>query len=397
MIRNLVVIVFLLVYNIVISQEKRMPIFAFHGVPPGEYSTVSQFSTMKRAGIDICYTLYNSNQEVKTALNAAKKANVKLIIRVSSLFTDTEGTLNLFKNHPALYGYCIGDEPNPSDFDNLAILAKKIKKIDPYHIIYINLFPNYVEPKLLNNITYRDYLNTFVQKVPVSFLSFDNYPIVKDQVRIDWYKNLEDLRSVSLNKDIDFWAFACSTIHYDYRQPTVSGIKLQQFGNLLYGAQGLQYFAYWTLNYEANWRKENYGYSIVDDRGNPTPTYNVVKSVNEQIQRLAWVFSGAKSVAVFHTGINIPEGTKKLYSVPEQFKFFTTYGKEAIVSIMSNGKNKFIIVQNKSLSENMRLEYQPKMRIRKVDNNTGKSMELSLLKKYNDSILPGDIIVFAYN
>ncbi|UOU96726.1 hypothetical protein MUU74_09485 [Chryseobacterium daecheongense] len=392
------ILVFLCVYAVLFSQNKRIPIFAFHGIPPGEYSTKENFLTMKNAGIDICYTLFNTNEEVLHALDAAQEAGTKLVIRVQSLFSDTENSVNLFKNHPALYGYCIADEPSPSQFDELIEIVKKIKRFDSEHVIYINLFPNYVSREVINGYNYQDYLNAFLQRIPVDFLSFDHYPIINNNVRGDWYSNLETVRNVSLKHKINFWAFACSTIHYSYLQPTVAGIKLQQFSNLLYGAQGLQYFAYWTLTYEYNWVKEKYGYSIVDGRGNPTPTYNVIKTVNQQIQRLAWVFSGAKSNSVFHMGDDIPKGTIELKAIPKQFLSFTiNNNSNALVSFMSNHDKKFIIIQNKSLGENLTLSYKLKLPLNKVNNNTGKILSLVRSKKYTNVILPGDILIFTYD
>ncbi|WP_370895471.1 hypothetical protein [Chryseobacterium gossypii] len=397
MFKRLILIIFLFICVHLFSQKKeKLPVFAFHGVPPGQYSTKDQFTTMKKAGIDICYTLFNNNEEVLRALDAAQEAGVKLVIKVETLFSDTERTVKLLKNHPALYGYCLLDEPPPSKFDELAKIVREIRKYDSNHITYINLFPNYVGKDVIDGYSYREYLDLFLQKVPVEFLSFDHYPIVNNEVRGDWYQNLETVRDICLKNKINFWAFANSTIHYNYLQPTIEGIRLQQFSNLLYGAQGLQYFAYWTLTYEYNWRKEKYGYSIVDDKGNPTPTYSVVKTVNEEIQRLAWVFLGAKSNAIFHTGDRIPQGTKRLFSIPNSFSSFSTKGGEALISYMSNGNNEFIIIQNKSLHQNLYFSYKLKLSLRKVNNDTGKTISLLTKRRHSDTILPGDVLIFTY-
>lgn len=390
------VIILVCVCNSLFSQKNNIPIFAFHGVPPGDFSTKEQFLTMKNAGIDICYTVFNSKEEVIKALNASHAAGTKLIISIRTLQIDIKEAIRLFKDHPGLYGYALIDEPPPSEFPNLKELILEIRKYDTKHAIYINLFPNYVSSTVIDNLSYEKYVKNFITQVPVEFISFDHYPIVGNEIRNTWYENLEIIRKISYQKNLPFWAFACSTIHYNYLQPNLSGLKLQQFSNLLYGAQVLQYFTYWTLTYEYNWTKEKYGYSIVDDKGNPTPTYHIVKKVNEQIQKLAWVFLGAKADAVFHTGNEIPQGTKKLSSLPDRFKFFSTYGMNALVSFMTNGKRKFIIVQNKSLTDDLTLEYQFDKPMKKVNNTSGKIVNLSISKRYKTDILPGDILIFTY-
>lgn len=390
-------IIFLLSFSFSFPQNNKVPIIAFHGVPSGKFSTEEQFINMKSAGIDICYTVFNSKEEVIKALNASQTAGTKLIINIKALQIDIKNAVNLFKNYPALYGYALADEPSPIQFDDLRKDILQISSLDKKHIIYINLYPNYVPKQLINDLSYENYVKKFVEQVPVKFISFDHYPIIKNEVRENWYENLETIRNISAQNNLPFWAFACSTIHYSYFQPTLQGVRLQQFSNLLYGAQALQYFTYWTLSYEDNWKKEKYGYSIVDDQGNPTPTYNIVKKVNLQIQRLAWVFFGANSDKVYHTGTEIPEGTSKLISVPKGFKYFSTNGKNALVSLMSNGKNRFVIIQNKSLNNNITLDYQLGEPMKIVDNFSGKTKNISSTKKLKASILPGDVLIFNSN
>ncbi|KQK27522.1 hypothetical protein AR438_00275 [Chryseobacterium aquaticum] len=397
MLKKFTVLIILLLCNVLLSQNSNIPIFAFHGVPPGDFSTKGQFDIMKKAGIDICYTVYNTSEEIVKALDAAQKSNVKLVVRTALIVNDTEKLVNLIKDHPALYGYGIMDEPSPSKFDNLNKIIQNIRKYDKKNVFYINLFPNYVASNNIDNYKYEDYLQTFINKVPVTFLSFDNYPLVNNKVRDDWYENLELISRVGKKNNIPFWAFACTTIHYNYLKPTLAGIKLQQFSNLLYGARVLQYFTYWTLTYEDNWIKEKYSYSIVDDKGKPTPTYDIVKTVNEQIQRLSWVFFRATSDAVFHTGNEIPLGTKRLTLPPKRFKYFSTNGRNALVSFMTNKKNKFIIIQNKSLDEDLVLNYQLEKPVKVVENNSGRTKSITSTNKLKTTILPGDILIFTYD
>ncbi|WP_378179950.1 hypothetical protein [Chryseobacterium zhengzhouense] len=352
---------------------------------------------MKSVGIDVCYTVFNSTEEVNKALNASYAANTKLIINIKTLQIDIKNAVNQFKNHPALYGYALADEPGPNQFADLRNDLLEIRRFDDKHVVYINLHPNYVPQELINGLSYETYVKNFITEVPVQFISFDHYPIVKNKVRDNWYENLEIIRRLSYQYNLPFWAFACSTIHYNYLQPTLQAMKLQQFGNLLYGAQVLQYFTYWTLTYEDNWIKEKYSYSIVDDKGNPTPTFSIVKNVNDQIQKLAWVFLGSKTNHVYHIGNQIPTGSFELKSIPQEFQKFSTHNKAAVVSLMSNNQSKFIIVQNKSLTEILNLDYQIKKKMDRVNNKTGKTENLLLSKKYTSNILPGDILIFTYN
>lgn len=178
-------------------------------------------------------------------------------------------------------------------------------------------------------------------------------------------------------------------------QPTIAGIKLQQYSNLLYGAKGIQYFTYWTLTYEDNWVKEKYGYSIVDDMGKPTPTYNVIKTVNVEIQKIAWVFMNSKVDSIFHAGDAIPIGTKKMDFLPKKFKKFNVSDSKALISFLSDGSKKYTIIQNKDIFKPMILSCQLQSGV-SVVTKEGKTIATSTKeKKYK--ILPGDILIFSYN
>ncbi|ROI02663.1 MULTISPECIES: hypothetical protein [unclassified Chryseobacterium] len=375
---------------------QKIPIVGYFGIPEQNIS-VDNYRVMKDAGFSISLMNFSNLNNALNALDAAQKVGIKLILFFPQLHSEPQISIPKIKNHPALYGYFIGDEPFPSDFNNFVKYLDIIKTYDDTHKFYINLNPMYASKERFDGIGYEDYISQAINKLPFSFVSFDHYPLVDNKIRKEFYENLEIINRQSKKYHKSFWAFACSTIHFDYLKPELAGIKLQQFGNLLYGAQGLQYFTYWTMTSDPNWIKDNYSYSIVDDKGQPTPTYNIVKTVNEQVQRLAWVFSGARSDAVYHTGKNIPQGTQKLISIPEQFSLFSTKGKNALISCMSNNGKKFVIVQNKSLDEDMVLEYQLKKNIKKVNNTSGKLIELHNATKYKDLILPGDILIFAYN
>lgn len=376
------------------AQSQKIPIFAYHGIP-ATHSTAEQYQTMRNVGIDICYTVFVNDNDALKALNAAQKVGAKLVIRVPGLFDNTKVTVNKFKAHPALFGYYLADEPSPDALPELQKLAAIIKSVDTVHQLYINLFPSFVSSKSINGLSYENYVSDFAKKIPVSFISFDNYPLVNNQIRGDWYQNLEVIRKESIESKKPFWAFACSTIHYGYLQPTIAGIKLQQYSNLLYGAKGIQYFTYWTLTYEDNWVKEKYGYSIVDDMGKPTPTYNVIKTVNVEIQKIAWVFMNSKVDSIFHAGDAIPIGTKKMDFLPKKFKKFNVSDSKALISFLSDGSKKYTIIQNKDIFKPMILSCQLQSGV-SVVTKEGKTIATSTKeKKYK--ILPGDILIFSYN
>lgn len=366
---------------------------AFHSFTP-ETSTLANFKKFKQAGFNINHTVFKTNDQAQSALDLAQKSGIKMMIYTDELINDTDKTVRRFKNHPALFGYFLADEPSPENFPALKVLVSKIKNADKLHPVYVNLHPNYAPESYLNGLSYSVYVDTFLKSINVNFLSFDNYPIVNNKVRPDWYQNIEIIRSASLKVNKPFWAFACSTIHFDYKKPTLGGLKLQQFGNLLYGAKGLQYFTYITIDDEY-WKKNNYSYSIVYNDGTPTPTYSYVKQVNKQVKTLSWIFMKSRVDSIYHNGDTIPIGTRRMNFLPKRFKKFNSYEKNALVSFMTSGKRKFVIIQNKDIFKPMPFSYQLQPGVSTVDNTTGK-IKAGDTKENMYNIPPGDILIFTY-
>ena len=315
------------------SQE--FPVMAFHGVPPS-YTGVDRFLQMKEAGFNINMTAYENNFQAEQALDAAHKAGVKILLLTPELIHETTKTVLRFRDHPALFGYFVSDEPGATHFAAVAQKVNEIRALDPHRPCYVNLYPNYAESDQLESSSYSDYLKEYERQIDVSFISFDHYPVVNNTIRPEWFANLELIRKTAILQNKRFWGFANATVFGPYQQPTLAGLRLQVFANLLYGAQGIQYFSYWTLN-DAAWRKNHFGHSIVDALGEPTVTFNVVRTVNQELQQFAKVFMGGTIEAVYHTDNNLPQQTlrvpRRLYGATQ----ISTLGSAIVAQIRNKG------------------------------------------------------------
>lgn len=380
---------FFIFYSTLIYGQAQLPIFAFHGVQSGK---VEDFKTLKKAGFNISLKIHNNTKDVLKELDAANMAGIRLFIYTDSLMLQPKHVVARFKNHPALYGYYVADEPPVKDFPMLNWRIQNIKDLDEKAKFYVNLYPNYASNESLGASSYDDYLNTFVKTVGIDFISFDYYPIRNNLVDKNWYNNLESIRKVSLESKKDFWGYANSTIFGEYKKPTLAGLRLQQFSNLLYGAKGLQYFTYWTLDKDFR-SKNNFDYSIVYENGNPTPTYELVKALNAQIQTLAWIFLTGKVNNVYHDGTVIPLGTLRLLEIPNMFTSFNITKENILVSNLSTPKNEIIIIQNKDIEKEINFKYKAKNGVKIVNSNTSKLESIST-KENTTSILPGNILIF---
>ncbi len=387
-----------------IENVSEFPIMAWLGVPESETSP-ERFKELKDAGININFARYYSVKAVEEALNVAKQTGIKILPYCDELWTETEKTVMRLKEHPALAGYHLRDEPCATDFPVLAEWAKRIRSVDREHGCYINLFPNYATREQLlgkgatlepGQDPYEEYLRKFLKTVPVSYLSFDHYPILVVEgiraMRPNWYQNLEVVARVSADAGIPFWAFAMVVAHDPYPVPTVEELRLQMFSNLAYGAQTLQYFTYWHPGEGTAW---NFHDSPINLDGTRTVVYDRVQTVNREIHSMAHLFLGAKVLSVYHTGKQIPEGTRRLDKLPKQIKLLNT-GDDggAVVSFLEKGKKRFLAIVNRDFKRPMKLNISTAKEVKRVQKD-GKLV--SLANNIEEiSVEPGDMIIYAW-
>lgn len=396
------------------SQEKlkskgTIPVMSWGGISQQEVS-VQSYLKLKSVGVNIDIAFFQNADAIAAGLDAAKQAGVKLMISCPELKTEPEKVASRFKNHPALEGYYLGDEPDRSKFEELADLSKRLLVADKSHYSFVNLYPNInSNQSKFGTKDYKEYVDTFDKLFPAPYLSFDFYPVTDGKVHNRWYENLEFFAAKYKGEGRPYWAFALTTSYLAYSEdsgqptlndfyqlyktynpeklfvhdiPTLADLRLQVFANLAYGAQGIEY-----------WSFRGYG-SPLDASGRRTPVYDRVQQVSNEIQNLSGVFLGAKVLSVSHTGKDIPNGTKRLSTLPGPIKLLETKGEGAIVSFLENGANTFMVIVNRDFKNSMKLVLDTDESVRKVL----KDGTLIPASEYTPTseIEPGDMAVYVY-
>ncbi|MBX3239921.1 MAG: beta-galactosidase [Chitinophagaceae bacterium] len=374
------------------ADTTQIPVLAWGGVPPHEAS-IERYKEMREAGLMVSLTRSTTIDSMAMMLDMAAKAGVQLIVRCPELQTDPENTVRRFMNHPATAGYFLKDEPSAKEFPYLGKWMKSIQTVDSQHQYYINLFPNYAVPQQLGADTYQQYLDEFMAVVAPPVLSFDHYPVIETKglrhLRNEWFENLEMVANTAQKNNKPFWAFALSVAHGPYPVPTLAEIRLQVFANLAYGAQGIQYFTYWTPR---NRSKYTYYHGPIDSNNKRTDVYEMIKTVNREIQGLSGIFLSAKVISVGHTGENIPAGTQRLIEPPKGIKKLRTKGEGAIVSLIENDKQHYAIIVNRDFKQSMKLYIKGNGKLESVRKDSDQPESKS--KTFALVIAPGDIAVF---
>ncbi len=374
-----------------VPESPPLPVHAWIG-PPASETTPARYKELREAGFTHSFSWFPSADRMAEALDIAEAAGVKLFVAIPELRQDPEAVARRFKSHPACAGYSLRDEPSAADFAALANRARRIEKIDPSRWCYINLFPNYATAAQLGCPTYREYVNRYLQQVPVKILSFDHYPVVDTSLRPQWYENLEIIAKSARDSKKPFWAFALAVAHGSYPVAEIPHLRLQVYSNLAYGAQGIQYFTYWTVK-SKTW---NFNTAPLTADGKRTVVYGRVKKVNAGLRALSGVFVGAEVRCLGHTGRTLPRGTER-FIPPVPIADVSSDGEGLLCSVLRNGKFEYLVIVNRTFrkAQTAALRFQEGVEVGRVL-KTGAVTPLAGLPNVSIRLPAGDAALFVW-
>lgn len=272
--------------------------------------------------------------------------------------------------HKAVFGYSLRDEPSGSVFPGLAKWVAAYRKAAPNALAYINLLPNYAPVDWYGGVpTYDDHVELYIKTVHPQFLCYDFYPLIDDgTVRDGYYRNLESMRKASVKHDLPFWNTVLSCAHFNYAEPTPAGFRFQAYTTLAYGGRGLSYFTYFGRD------RGNYRLTPIDSFGHKTATWDMLRDVNLQIQRLAPVYITLKSINVFHH----PDVPVECTGISTSKLLKSVSGGDLLVGEFEGpGGQPFVMVVNKDLhnSTTFDVSFKDEGTVQKVNQYSGNTYD----------------------
>lgn len=256
---------------------------------------------------------------------------------------------------PAVIGFMLRDEPHARAMPSLALVARLIQEYMPGKWPYVNLFPVRVSADRMGVANYGDYVRMLVDRIHQPFLSYDNYSLVNGEMLDSFYTNLEVVRRLSVETGVPLWNCVLSDAHFNYMVNTDATYSLQAYATMAHGARGIQYFSYFT------WSNGNYRLGPIDQFGNKTPSWDMLRRVNNQIHALAPTLKKLKSTGVYHYPdvppecrplsesrlVRFIEMTQRMVTAPPQGRFLIGEFKDEA------GRN-YLMLVNKDLSNSFR-------------------------------------------
>ncbi len=410
-------------------QSAKMPILAWAGL--AAHASQQGYKDMAAAGftLNMPHALYSTDQvalfneemtevtgfdtvedRFQKIMDAATGTGIKQVI-YAPVGSSDEAILrfiNKWKDHPAFGGYQTRDEPEPGDTETFLKMAH-FKELayanDPDHFCFFNMRECYTHEESW----YENHINELLTIVKPDFYAFDSYPcLINDKVDAHWYKSLEVNSRLSKQNGISFWGFAnaCqfdnNVVKSDTKAyPNVANIRLQQYSNLAYGAQGLCYFMFELLI------GNNFGGTVtpghtsaIQPDGSYTDIYDAISTVNNEIQNLAHIFLGCNVTSVRHTSDRrfqppVPYSTTKFMEedYPAELDDYTVEVKKPVlISQFTNGGHRYMMVVNKSFSETDDVSFTFNKDIWQVN----KDGSVSTVAKgvFQKTMDPGDALIF---
>ncbi|MBP7049899.1 MAG: hypothetical protein KBE65_02685 [Phycisphaerae bacterium] len=269
------------------------------------------------------------------------------------------------------------DEPWPHEFATLAEQNERVLKYAPSKPLWANLLPTYGFAFYESYQVYIDYIRGYIETVHPTFFTFDHYPFaLRDDVRPDFFPNLEIVRDETRSASIDFGVIALvHQANETRRNLDENELKWQAYSCLAYGAKALGWFTYFTHTDYAE-RVGGPGSAVIDWYGNRTRQYSMLKRIHAEIRMLGDTLLDLQSTGVFHTD-PLPHMT---HPVSESDWIQTVAGDECILGEFRHSSgHRYLMVLNRDLLG--RREYRvtfrtPHASAAEVSKTTGSLIEL---------------------
>ena len=218
------------------------------------------------------------------------------------------------KDHPAMYGYLSADEPGASEFPAYGRLVDYVRRRDPHHLFYINLFPVYASAGALGTsgdtvAAYREYLRRFIEQVKPDLISYDHYHFKKTDRPYDgsrYFLNLALVREAAVEHGLPFMnVIQASSMGPGWRAPKGDEGRFLAYTTLAYGGQAICQFVYNSWDGAEHWG------GIENPDRTLTPLGHAAKQFHREFVAVAEQLQPLQSLGVYHLGA-IPTGAAAL-------------------------------------------------------------------------------------
>ena len=120
--------------------------------------------------------------------------------------------------------------------------------------------------------------------------------------------------------------------------------------------------------------------------------FALLRDLNREISALSYVFLGAEVIDVSHTGVDIPQGTHRLASLPYLFAGLQTSGEGVLVSHLRNGSKHYLMIVNRDVNRSQRV----RLRVHSSVERILPDGTPTAVSSNSQTLRPGDYLLYRW-
>lgn len=322
------------------------------------------FKDVAAAGFNMMWYYFPGTEKAQILLDAAQANGLTVLMSVpgGKDFDKNNpahaAVITQFKDHPALYGFNIMDEPGAGLFNQLADVKAGVKELmgATDKPVIVNLLPNYASNEQLgypdtmgNNAAYEAHVRDYCDIFKPEMICYDHYPLSKDMVTSDfafeknmmtYFENISTVRMNAWNENIPMWLFIQAVSWGGMANPTKEQQRFLMNAAVVFGVKNTLYFFYQTP-YAEDTQGEGFTKYPVDFAGNKTEDYYKVQQVNAEFKNYLDYYAGfeSKGVILLNPSTGMRSSVSKGITLPCDFA-----GIKSMKAYDGAAKNKTLIV-----------------------------------------------------
>ena len=222
-----------------------------------------------------------------------------------------------FKDHPAIWGIDVGDEPSAQDFPYYGKVIDYVNRAFPNQFAYLNFYPNYASVSSntaaqtfsqLGTATYEEHIQRYCEYVTADYLSYDFYCFDHNLRPVGPSRHYDNLRVVAdacRNTGRSMWIVLQVNSHDPNLWMSENHLRFQAYTSMAFGAENITWACY-TAGWWCN--------QVLDAEGNKTQQYDKLKKINAEIRTMADEYMKYRRVSTHFVGF---EGHPDMRSVKQ--------------------------------------------------------------------------------
>ncbi len=213
-----------------------------------------------------------------------------------------------FRDHPAIWGIDVGDEPSALDFPHYGKVTALTERLFENQFAYLNLYPNYASVAAnsaeqtvnqLGTATYAEHIRRYCENVGLDYLCYDFYPysLTADRSSLGGinraYENLRTVADACRATGRAMWIVLQVNSNRPEEWIGTDQLRFQAYSAMAFGVGTIT----WACYTGGWWHNQ-----VLDAEGEKTRQYDRMKTVNAELRALGPAYMRYRNVSTHFIG-----------------------------------------------------------------------------------------------